>query len=194
MEPVKETEIENNDTQMHERKKIAKHRMITACVVIIATAVILDQITKYYAMTSLKGNNAFVLIDNVLELYYLVNTGSSWGMLAGQKALILFISFIIITLCVFMIIKSPEDVKFIPFNISLSMIIAGGIGNGIDRIRFSYVIDFIYFKAINFPVFNVADIFVTCGAAVFILLIVFKYKEKDLYFMKFNQKKFREMN
>ena len=63
-----------------------------------------------------------------------------------------------------------------------------------SKIRYSYVIDFIYFKAINFPVFNVADIFVTCGAALFILLILFKYKEKDLYFMKFNQKKFREMN
>lgn len=115
-------------------------------------------------------------------------------MLAGQKALILFISVVIIALCVFMIFKSPDDVKYISFNISLSMIIAGGIGNGIDRIRFSYVIDFIYFKAINFPVFNVADIFVTCGAVLFILLILFKYKEKDLYFMKFNQKKFREMN
>ena len=179
---------------MHERKKIAKSRMIALCSILVVIAIVLDQVTKYAAMTRLKDGAAYVLIDNVLEFYYLVNTGSSWGMLAGQKALILFISVIIIALCLFMIAKSPDDVKYIPFNISLSMIIAGGIGNGIDRIRFSYVIDFIYFKAINFPVFNVADIFVTCGAALFILLILFKYKEKDLYFMKFNQKKFREMN
>ena len=179
---------------MHERKKIAKSKMITLCSVIAVFAIVFDQLTKYAAMTRLKDGAAFVLIDNVLEFYYLVNTGSSWGMLAGQKALILFIFVVIIALCVFMIFKSPDDVKYIPFNISLSMIIAGGIGNGIDRIRFSYVIDFIYFKSINFPVFNVADIFVTCGAVLFILLILFKYKEKDLYFMKFNQKKFREMN
>jgi signal peptidase II len=179
---------------MHERKKIAKSKMIALCSVLVIIAIVLDQVTKYMAMTRLKDRAAYVLIDNVLEFYYLVNTGSSWGMLAGQKILILFISVIIIALCLFMIAKSPDDVKYIPFNISLSMIIAGGIGNGIDRIRFSYVIDFIYFKAINFPVFNVADIFVTCGAALFILLILFKYKEKDLYFMKFNQKKFREMN
>ena len=179
---------------MHERKKIAKSRMIALCSILVIIAIVLDQVTKYAAMTRLKDGAAYVLIDNVLEFYYLVNTGSSWGMLAGQKVLILFISVIIIALCLFMIAKSPDDVKYIPFNISLSMIIAGGIGNGIDRIRFSYVIDFIYFKAINFPVFNVADIFVTCGAALFILLILFKYKEKDLYFMKFNQKKFREMN
>ena len=179
---------------MHERKKIAKSRMIALCSILVVIAIVLDQVTKYAAMTRLKDGAAYVLIDNVLEFYYLVNTGSSWEMLAGQKVLILFISVIIIALCLFMIAKSPDDVKYIPFNISLSMIIAGGIGNGIDRIRFSYVIDFIYFKAINFPVFNVADIFVTCGAALFILLILFKYKEKDLYFMKFNQKKFREMN
>ncbi len=179
---------------MRERKKIEKKKMIMACVILAVIAVILDRITKYAAVSNLKDNGACVLIDGVLELYYIVNTGSSWGMLAGQKILILFISAVIIALCVFMIARSPDDVKYIPFNISLAMIIAGGIGNGIDRIRFSYVIDFIYFKVINFPVFNVADIFVTCGAFIFIFLIVFKYKEKDLYFMKFNQKKFREMS
>ena len=184
----------NESHDMRERKKIAKSAMVTICIFLTAIAIFADQYTKYRAMTDLKDADSFVLINNVLEFYYIVNTGSSWGMLAGQKALILFISAVIIALCVFMILRSPDDIKYIPFNISLSMIIAGGIGNGIDRIRFSYVIDFIYFKAINFPVFNVADIFVTCGAAMFILLILFKYKEKDLYFMKFNQKKFREMN
>lgn len=188
-------ESENKElVSMHERKKIAKGKMIAFCLILIVLAVLSDQYSKYLAVSHLKDNSGVVLIDKVLELYYIVNTGSSWGMLAGQKALILFISVVIITLCIFMIIKSPEDVKFIPFNVALSMIIAGGIGNGIDRIRYSYVIDFIYFKAINFPVFNVADIFVTCGAILFIFLILFKYKEKDLYFMKFNQKKFREMN
>jgi len=182
------------DLQMHERKKISKNKMLIICLIIMGISVFLDQYSKYLAVKNLRDSTSFVLIDGALELYYIVNTGSSWGMLAGQKALILFISAVIIALCLFMIIKSPDDVKFIPFNVCLSMIISGGIGNGIDRIRYSYVIDFIYFKLINFPVFNVADIFVTCGAAIFILLILFKYKEKDLYFMKFNQKKFREMN
>ena len=182
------------DSQMHERKKIGKGKMLIICFILMAVAIILDQYTKYLAIVNLRDNDSYVLIDGALELYYIVNTGSSWGMLAGQKALILFISAVIVALCLFMIIKSPDDIKYIPFNITLSMIIAGGIGNGIDRIRFSYVIDFIYFKLINFPVFNVADIFVTCGAFIFILLILFKYKDQDLYFMKFNQKKFREMN
>ena len=174
-------ESENKElVSMHERKKIAKGKMIAFCLILIVLAVLSDQYSKYLAVSHLKDNSGVVLIDKVLELYYIVNTGSSWGMLAGQKALILFISVVIITLCIFMIIKSPEDVKFIPFNVALSMIIAGGIGNGIDRIRYSYVIDFIYFKAINFPVFNVADIYVTLCVFFIVFLILFYYSEDEI--------------
>ncbi|MBR3573754.1 MAG: signal peptidase II [Lachnospiraceae bacterium] len=164
--------------------KIEKSKMAAICSVIVVVAVVLDQITKYEAVARLSGGRSIPIIEGILELYYIVNTGSSWGMLAGQKMLILTISVVIIALCIYMMAKCPEDAKYIPFNVCLSMIIAGGIGNGIDRIRFSYVIDFIYFKAIDFPVFNVADIFVTCGAFLFILLILFRYNEKDLEFMK----------
>ncbi len=163
---------------------IDKKKMAVISSAICIIAVILDQWTKSIAVSKLAGGSAYVLIDKVLEFYFIVNTGSSWGMLAGQKLLILCISVVIIVLCIYIMFKCPEDTKYIPLNISLAMIIAGGIGNGIDRIRFSYVIDFIYFKAIDFPVFNVADIFVTCGAFIFIFLILFKYKEKDLEFMK----------
>ena len=150
------------------------------CIAVIIFAVVLDQITKYMALTDLKDAPAHVLIDGVLELYFIVNTGSSWGMLAGQKILILCISLVIIILCTYLIVKSPADTKFIPFNISLAMIIAGGIGNGIDRIRFSYVIDFIYFKPIDFPVFNVADIYVTCATFILVYLIMFYYSDDEL--------------
>lgn len=185
-----------NTSETKEKKvkagKLDKKIMGCICIAVIIFAVVLDQITKYMALTDLKDAPAHVLIDGVLELYFIVNTGSSWGMLAGQKILILCISLVIIILCTYLIVKSPADTKFIPFNISLAMIIAGGIGNGIDRIRFSYVIDFIYFKLINFPVFNVADIFVTCGAFCFIFLVLFKYKENDLYFMKPGKRDLRE--
>ena len=164
--------------------RIEKSKMAAICSVIVVVAVVLDQLTKHEAVVRLSDGTSYPIIYEILELYYIVNTGSSWGMLAGQKALILCISVVIIALCIYLMAKCPEDTKFIPFNVCLSMIIAGGIGNGIDRIRFSYVIDFIYFKAIDFPVFNVADIFVTCGAFIFILLILFRYNEKDLEFMR----------
>lgn len=64
---------------------------------------------------------------------------------------------------------------------------AGAAGNLIDRIRFGYVVDFFYFRLIDFPVFNVADIYVTVSFAVLLLLVFFQYKEEDLEF--FGKKK-----
>lgn len=59
------------------------------------------------------------------------------------------------------------------------LLAAGAIGNFIDRVRFGYVRDFIYFKIINFPVFNVADCYVTVSVIIFIILILFVYKNED---------------
>ena len=68
----------------------------------------------------------------------------------------------------------------------LLFIAAGGIGNMIDRIRLDFVIDFIYFCLINFPIFNVADVYVTVSAIVVIVLILFVYKDSDLEIIKTN--------
>ena len=75
----------------------------------------------------------------------------------------------------------------------LSLIAAGAIGNMIDRIRFDYVVDFIYFVLINFPIFNVADIYVTVSTVVLVFLLLFVYKENDLSFISFKQKRYREV-
>ena len=75
----------------------------------------------------------------------------------------------------------------------LSLIAAGAIGNMIDRIRFDYVVDFIYFVLINFPIFNVADIYVTVSTVALVVLLLFVYKENDLNFISFKQKRYREI-
>ena len=63
----------------------------------------------------------------------------------------------------------------------------------IDRIRFDYVVDFIYFKLIHFPIFNVADIYVTCCTIAIVILLLFVYKEEDLDFINFKKKSFKEL-
>ena len=68
----------------------------------------------------------------------------------------------------------------------MCLICAGGIGNMIDRIRFDYVVDFIYFKVIDFPVFNVADIMITIGTVLFFIVVLFFVKEEELQFLRFN--------
>ena len=73
------------------------------------------------------------------------------------------------------------------------LIAAGAIGNMIDRIRLNYVVDFIYFVLINFPIFNVADMYVTISTAVLVIMLLFVYKENDLSFISFKQKRYREL-
>ena len=87
----------------------------------------------------------------------------------------------------------PDDKKYKVLHALLSMIAAGAIGNMIDRMRLDYVVDFIYFVLINFPIFNVADIYVSLSTVALVILLLFYYKESDLSFISFKQKKYREL-
>ena len=73
------------------------------------------------------------------------------------------------------------------------MIAGGAIGNLLDRLRLDYVVDFIYIVLINFPIFNVADMYVTFSTVILVIQVLFVYKENDFNFLSFNQKKFREL-
>lgn len=76
--------------------------------------------------------------------------------------------------------KIPEEKHFVPLKACLYFVGAGAVGNMIDRVFRKYVVDFIYFSLINFPVFNVADIYVTVAAFMLVVLILFFYQEEDL--------------
>ena len=76
--------------------------------------------------------------------------------------------------------KMPPEGRYRPLAVCLMMISAGAVGNMIDRVSQGYVVDFLYFKLINFPIFNVADCYVTIGAACLVFLIMFYYKDEDM--------------
>lgn len=162
-------------------------------IVLLALLVFLDQFTKKLAVLNLKDKPAYNIIDGVLEFNYLENKGAAFGMLQNQKIFFVFIALIFIAAIIFILIKAPEDSKYIKLHILLTMICAGAIGNMIDRLRFDYVVDFIYFSLINFPIFNVADICVTVSTIVLIILILFVYQDHDFYFLSFKEQKFREL-
>ena len=161
--------------------------------VVMAALLALDQYTKYLAVLYLKNNPAIVLIDGVLEFQYLENRGSAFGMLQNQKFFILFVGFVFLAVILFFMFKLPAHKKYNIVHILLSVVIAGGIGNMIDRFRFDYVIDFISFNLINYPIFNVADCYIVVAMIVLFILFVFVYKEKDLDFLNFKQNRYREM-
>lgn len=155
--------------------------------------VIADQLTKHLAVVRLKNQAAYNLINGILEFNYLENRGAAFGVLQNQKYFFVFVALIFIGVIVFVLIKVPTQKKYYNLNILLVMIAAGAVGNMIDRVRYDYVVDFIYLVCIQFPIFNVADIYVTTATVILVFQILFVYKTNDFNFLSFNPKKFREL-
>ena len=168
-------------------------KMLLIDVVVMLVLLGLDQLTKYLAIINLKNHPAVVLWDGVLELNYLENRGSAFGMLQNQKFFILFIGVVFLAVILFFLFKLPEEKKFCTVHILLSAIVAGGVGNMIDRLRFDYVVDFISFVLIHFPIFTVADCYIVVATIVLFLLFLFVFEEKDLEFLSFKQNRYRKM-
>ena len=173
--------------EMHMSKRTVSNIKIALLVAFLVT---FDQWTKYMATIRLKGKNDFVIIKDILELHYLDggNTGAAWGLLSGKTLLfIVFTIFAIVMISLFirninvMLYNNNLEGHFtlIFMKYMLALLIAGAIGNLIDRIVHRYVIDFIYFKWIHFPIFNVADCYVTVSCIVIIIICLFKLKEDE---------------
>lgn len=170
-----------------------KMKSLSLDVLLIAFLVIVDQFTKHLAVLHLKDKRAFKMIDGVLELNYLENKGAAFGMLQNQRVFFVFVAMIVLSVIGYILYKTPNAKKYNIMHILLSLIAAGAMGNMIDRIRLDYVVDFIYIVLINFPIFNVADMYVSFATVILVLALLFYYKESDLSFIGFNQKKIREL-
>ena len=175
-------------------KKIKKSKLYIIDAVIFAIAVLLDRLAKLYAVKSLKDRPAVPIVSGILEFQYLENKGAAFGLLKGQKSFIILVGVIVILACLYVLVKSPGKKKYISCHVLLSLILAGAVGNLCDRILYDYVVDFIYFSFIKFPIFNIADIFITVATAVLVLLLLFYYKEDDLNFLRFMEKRLRDID
>ena len=169
---------------------------------LITFLVFLDQITKYLAVVYLKNKPAIPLIKDVFELQYLENTSAAFGMdpikllhnlfhfsvfennpqlyLNIRMGFFYLLTILIIIILCYVYKKIPHTNRYLFMDYVLLFFIAGAIGNLIDRMSNQYVIDFLYFKLIDFPIFNVADIYVTCAAFAMIGLGLFYYKDEDI--------------
>ena len=145
--------------------------------------VILDQITKNLAVVYLKDKPAHVIWEGVFELHYLENSGAAFGMLQNQKVLFVSIAAIILVIIGYLLIKLPRNRHYAMLEVLLVLIASGAVGNMIDRVEFNYVVDFFYFKLIDFPIFNVADIYVSVSCVLLAILVIFFYKDEDFDFL-----------
>lgn len=159
---------------------------------LVATGILIgiDQFTKVLAIDHLKDQPAIPIIPDVFELTYVENRGAAFGMMQGRQAFFVIITVVIIAVILYYYFKVLADKKYKPLKFCFILITAGAIGNFIDRVyrgvssgnlldrlNEGFVVDFFYFKLIDFPVFNVADCYVVVGTILFALLIFTKYRE-----------------
>ena len=142
--------------------------------------VLCDQLTKIAAIESLKNKPAIELIPGVFQLQYLENRGAAFGMMQNQRFFFLIITVVVLGIMVYLYSLTPVTRRYLPLRLCMVFLAAGAAGNFIDRLLRGYVVDFFYFSLIDFPIFNVADIYVTVTFFVLVLLIFFYYKEEDL--------------
>lgn len=140
-------------------------------IIVIVASVLLDQITKMIVVHSMELHQSISVIDNVFSFTYIHNYGAAWGMFSEHRWV--FILATAIAIVVFPIFLYRYRKLHFLFGFSLSLIIGGAIGNMIDRVFLGYVVDFLEATFIDFPVFNVADICVVCGAIMMFIYIAF---------------------
>ena len=165
---------------------------------ILAFLVTFDQITKYLAKAHIKGEKGYTIIKHFISFKYLPggNNGAAWGILSGR--IILFIVFTVFALIVifkfiyniYNIYKRNyslnPNIKILDF--LMIVLVAGAVGNLIDRIVNGYVIDFISFDFIKFPIFNLADCYITISCILLFILCIFKV-DNDTFNSVFTFKK-----
>lgn len=152
---------------------------------IIFILTFLDQGSKYLVLTRLKNTPDIILIPGVLQLHYLENRGMAFGLFEGKIPV--FVILCVLFFCVFFYVyaRIPRTGYYLPLTITSLIMVSGALGNFIDRVFRKYVVDFIYFSLIDFPVFNIADIYVVCSGILLVILVCFKYKnDEDYHFLR----------
>lgn len=140
----------------------------------------LDQYTKFLSIIKLKGTDGIDIIEGIFRLQYLENRGAAFGMMEGRLILFYILTPTVVIFIISILYQIPNNKRYMPLNFAGILIIAGALGNFIDRVRFKYVVDFLYFELIDFPIFNVADIYVCVATALFVILLLFYYKDEEL--------------
>lgn len=140
--------------------------------------ILLDQYIKYLTVTNLQLGESASGIPGIFDFFYLQNTGAGWGMFSDRLNLLVFITLIATIYIFYLIIKNRDH--YLIVRIAYGLILGGAFGNLIDRLRLGYVIDMFRFEFINFPIFNVADISLSIGVSLIIIVLIFYKNTEDV--------------
>ena len=147
----------------------------------------LDQWTKYLAIVYLKGQKSIEVIPGIFELQYLENRGAAFGMMQNQQCFFILLTLTYLVAVVIIYFKIPRTKRFFLLHFLAVLLTAGALGNFIDRVRLKYVVDFFYFSLIDFPIFNVADIYVVVSFFLLMFCVLFIYKDEEFNFLSFKK-------
>ena len=141
-----------------------------------AIIIILDQLTKYLVRANMQPGDRIPVIGDWMSIYYVQNTGTAFSMFRDNQFVTVFLTSVLIILCIVFIVKEARDGKrLIP--VLFTFVAAGGISNMIDRLTLGFVTDMI--SCGSFAVFNVADIGVTCGCILTMITLLILYGDED---------------
>ncbi|MFV0441090.1 MAG: signal peptidase II [Lachnospirales bacterium] len=146
---------------------------------IILVLVGLDQLTKYLAIVHLMGSPSITFIPKILNFTYVENRGAAWGMFSNSTFMLSIVSLVIMVLIMYLIIKRDKYFTFKYIDYVLVLIFSGALGNFLDRFFRTYVVDFLEFGFMDFPVFNFADVYVVVGAFLMAIITLFLEKENE---------------
>lgn len=154
-------------------KLIEKRVQIMGSYLILTTIlVIIDQLTKYLTVENIVLHEVVEVIPNILSFTYIQNSGAAFSILEGQMLFFYIVSVIVIAFLLYYMYTEAQNNKIL--GILLSIVLAGTIGNFIDRLLYQYVIDMIQLEFVNFAIFNVADMFLTVGVALLFIYTLFE--------------------
>lgn len=145
------------------------------CTLLAAALIALDQWVKWWVAATIPVGEMRPLIPHILGLNHVHNTGGAWSMLNQHTWLLTLVSAVVVLFLLLVLVR-----RWIrhPFGVvTLTMVLAGAVGNLIDRVRLGYVVDMFQTLFMNFPIFNVADICVVCGGIAFCIYFVFFYEK-----------------
>ena len=159
----------------------------SVCAGIFALLFAGDQISKYLARSLLMQREDIKLIPGVLHLHYLYpeNRGIAFGMMQGGTTLTAVLTVVLMAAIAYVFIRIPRNKKYLWLTATGILLFSGAAGNLTDRLARGFVIDFIYFVLIDFPVFNIADVYVVTGAVLLFITTLWVYKnDEDFAFLK----------
>lgn len=153
-------------------------RLILALGVVLL--VILDQLVKQWARDYLLPIGNIPIINGFIGFRYATNTGAAFGILEGARWFFIILTVVVLIALLIYEFKMPYTRRNLWVRIPMALMLAGAIGNFIDRLLFGYVVDMFEFLFISFPIFNVADILLVTGTFAYAFVALFVLKEEPL--------------